>query len=70
VIFDWHHQKYTEAVFSSRNENFWVSHRICRRMSGGVFGIKNKLQNLSGNCETNLMILINSLLAHVGYCST
>ena len=31
---------------------------------------KNKLQNPSGNCETNLMILINRSLAHVGYCST
>jgi hypothetical protein len=28
--------------------------------------IKNKLQNPSGNCETNLMILINPSLAHVG----
>jgi hypothetical protein len=27
--------------------------------------IKNKLQNPSGNCETNLMIVINPSLAHV-----
>jgi hypothetical protein len=27
---------------------------------------KNKLENLSENCETNLMILINVSLAHMG----
>jgi hypothetical protein len=27
---------------------------------------KNKLQNPSENCETNLMILINPSLAHIG----
>jgi hypothetical protein len=31
---------------------------------------KNKLQNPSENYETNLMILINLSLAHVGYCGT
>jgi hypothetical protein len=30
---------------------------------------KNKLQNPSRNCKTNLMILINPLLAHAGYGS-
>jgi hypothetical protein len=29
-----------------------------------------KLHNMSGNSETNLMILINLSLADVGYCST
>jgi hypothetical protein len=41
---------------------------MCRKDVGRSFQIliKNKLQNPSGNCETNLMILINPSLAHVG----
>jgi hypothetical protein len=27
----------TWAAFTSQNENFWMSHQICRRMSEGVF---------------------------------
>jgi hypothetical protein len=61
-----------QAAFSSHNENFWVSHQMCRKDVGRDFRIliKNKLQNPSENCEMNLMILINLSLAHVGYCST
>jgi hypothetical protein len=61
-----------KAAFSSRKENFWVSHRMCQKNieRGFRIPIKNKLQNPSRNCETNLMILINPSLAHVCYCST
>jgi hypothetical protein len=45
---------------------------MCQKDIGRGFKIliKNKLQNPSENYETNLMMLINLLLAHMGYCST
>ena len=46
---------------------------MCWKDVGRDFWIlikKNKLQNPSENCETNLMILINRSLTHVGYGST
>jgi hypothetical protein len=62
----------TQAAFSLRNEIF-LCHIGCVRGCREGFSDtnkKNKLQNPLGNYETNLMILINPLLAHVGYCST
>jgi hypothetical protein len=51
-------------------KKFRVSHGMCRNDVGRSFRILiKKLQNLSGNGETNLM-LSNLSLAHVGYCST
>jgi hypothetical protein len=58
--------------FSSRKEKKNMSYRIYWKDVGRDFRIliQNKLQNLSENYETNLMILINLSLAHVDYCST
>jgi hypothetical protein len=57
----------SKVVFSLWGENFWVSHRMCRKDVERCFRIliKNKLQNPLENCKTNLMILINPSLTHV-----
>jgi hypothetical protein len=57
-----------EGAFISQKENFLASHRMRSKDIRRDFQIliKNKLQNSSGNYETNLMILINPSLAHVG----
>jgi hypothetical protein len=55
-------------VFSSRKKKLGVTSDVSEECQEKFSDInkKNKLQNPSGNYETNLMILINLSLVHVG----
>jgi hypothetical protein len=60
-----------KAVFSQGKKKFWVSYRMFRGMSEGVFGTNKKNNYIARleNSETNLLSLIKPSLAYVSYFS-
>ena len=61
-----------KGVFSWGGENFWVSHRMCRKDVGRGFLIliKKQITEPIKKLRDKSNVLINRSLAHVGYCST